>query len=116
MIEKIAKAIAERRMAAPAILAIESLKPLNFIGSQVMHFLSPFAQVIFNKDEYEEFAALIENDEYLHLLVKRIDELDIEIFAKERKQAKLKRQKKWKRFKEIFINIFNKNKKNGGKV
>jgi len=115
LIERTAKAIAERRMAAPAILAIESFRPLNFLGSQIMYFIAPFAQIIFNKKEYEEFAAMIENDEYIHLLLRRIDELDIEYFAEERKQAKLKRQKNWKRFKEK-INIFKRNKKNGGKV
>jgi len=116
LIEKSAKAIAERRMASPAILAIESLRPLNFIGSQIMYFLAPFAQIIFNPKEYEEFAAMIEKDEYIHLLLKRIDELDIEYFAEERKQSKLKRQRKWKRVKENITKIFKKNKKNGGKV
>lgn len=114
LIEKTAKAIAERRMASPAILAIESLRPLNFLGSQVMYFLAPFAKIIFNPKEYEEFAALIEKDEYIILLLKRIDELDIEYFAEERKQAKLKRSKKWKNLKDKIKRIFKK--KNGGSV
>lgn len=114
LIEKSAKAIASRRMASPAILAIESLRPLNFLGSQILYFLAPFAQVIFNPKEYEEFAAMIEKDEYIHLLLKRIDELDIEYFSQERLQAKLKRQRRWNEFKMRIIKIFKK--KNGGKV
>ena len=47
LIEKISKYIVERKMASPAILAIESLRPLNFIASQVMYFFSPFAEIIF---------------------------------------------------------------------
>ena len=114
LIDKTAKAIASRRMASPAILAIESLRPLNFLGSQIMYFFAPFAQIIFNKKEYEEFAAMIENDEYVLLLLKRIDELDIEYFAEERKQAKLKRQKKWNNIKNSIKKVFIK--KNGGSV
>jgi hypothetical protein len=106
LIDKTAKAIASRRMASPAILAIESLRPLNFLGSQIMYFFAPFAQIIFNKKEYEEFAAMIENDEYVLLLLKRIDELDIEYFAEERKQAKLKRQKKWNNLKNSIKKVF----------
>ena len=61
LIEKLSKFIAEKRMAAPAIMTIESLRPLARIGSQLMHFLAPFAEVIFNAKEYQEFAALLEN-------------------------------------------------------
>lgn len=112
LIEKISRYIAERRMAAPAIMAIESLRPLNFVGSQVMYFLAPFAEVIFKPKEYEELAALIEKDEYINLMLKRIDELDIELFSEQRKQEKLARKKKWKEFKGFFNKLFKK--KNGG--
>ncbi len=113
IIEKISRYIAERRMAAPAIMAIESLRPLNFIGSQVMYFLAPFAEVIFKPKEYEELAALIEKEEYINLLLKRIDELDIELFTEQRKQERLARKRRWKQFKNVVKKIFIK--KNGGK-
>lgn len=94
IIEKISKFIVRRKMAAPAILAIESLRPLNFIGSQILYFLAPFAEVIFNAKEYQEFAALIEKDKYVKLLLKRIDELDEEMYAEIRAQKKKLRKRK----------------------
>ena len=72
IVEKISRFIVNRKMAAPAIMTIESLRPLHNIGSQLLYFVAPFAEVIFNAKEYEEFAALLEKDEYVKLLLKRM--------------------------------------------
>ncbi|MBT4333302.1 MAG: hypothetical protein HOD64_08485 [Candidatus Cloacimonetes bacterium] len=102
LIEKLSKFIAEKRMAAPAIMTIESLRPLARIGSQLMHFLAPFAEVIFNAKEYQEFAALLENEEYVRLLIKRIDEIDVDMYRDERKEKKLKRKRRNNKIKQFF--------------
>ncbi|MCL1827811.1 MAG: hypothetical protein FWG20_07250, partial [Candidatus Cloacimonetes bacterium] len=51
LIEKVAMFFAKRRMGAPAILFIESIRPINFLASQVMIFLAPFVNVIFSGTE-----------------------------------------------------------------
>jgi len=102
LIEKLSKFIAEKRMAAPAIMTIESLRPLARIGSQLMHFLAPFAEIIFNPKEYQEFAVLLENEEYVRLLIKRIDEIDVDMFREERKERKLKRKRRNNKIKQFF--------------
>ncbi|MBT3754994.1 MAG: hypothetical protein HOG24_01800 [Candidatus Cloacimonetes bacterium] len=102
LIEKLSKFIAEKRMAAPAIMTFESLRPLARIGSQLMHFLAPFAEVIFNAKEYQEFAALLENEEYVRLLIKRIDEIDVDMYRDERKEKKLKRKRRNNKIKQFF--------------
>ena len=111
LIEKISKFIAKRRMAAPAIMTIESLRPLARIGSQLMHFLAPFAEIIFNAKEYQEFAVLLENEEYVRLLIKRIDEIDVEMYRDERKDKKLKRKRRNNKIKQ-FLKIKKIDKKN----
>ena len=115
LIEKLAKFVVERKMAPAAILAIESLKPLNFIGSQLMHTVSPFAEVFFNAASYQEVAALFEKREYVEQLVRRIDELDEEFHREERRLAKERnkqrraiRKEKRIKLKNKIINIFNK--------
>jgi hypothetical protein len=110
LIEKIAVFIAKRRMGAPAILFIESVKPLNFLGSQIMHFLSPFANVIFTGTEFDEVAIMFEDRENVEILLKRIDVLDEEMNSKEREQERLKRKKFWSKIKNLFKR---KNEKNG---
>jgi len=102
LIDKISNFIAKKRMAAPAIMTIESLRPLARIGSQLMHFLAPFAEIIFNAKEYQEFAALLENEEYVRLMVKRIDEIDVEMYREERKSRKLKNKRSRNKIKQFF--------------
>ena len=99
LIEKISRFIVKRRMAAPAIMTIESLRPLARIGSQLMYFLAPFAEIIFNSREYQEFAVILEKDEYIKLLLKKIDELDVEMYRDERAQKKILRKRRMNKFK-----------------
>lgn len=106
VIEKAARYIAKKRMGSAAIMAIESFRPLHNLGSQAMYFLAPFAEVFFKPKEYQEFAALLEKEENIKLLLKRIDELDEEMHRDERAQKKILRQRRRNKFKSFF----NKNK------
>lgn len=102
IIDKVADFIVKRRMAAAAIMTIESLRPLNYIGSQLMYFLAPFAEIIFNPKEYQEFAALLEKDEYIKLLMQRIDELDEELYREERAEKRKRSKRRLNRFKQFL--------------
>jgi len=102
IIEKISNFIVRKRMAAPAIMTIESLRPLNYIGSQLLYFLAPFAELIFNPKEYQEFAAMLEHDKYIKMLMQRIDELDEEIHRQERKEKLLLRKRRKNKIKRFF--------------
>jgi len=106
LIDKISRFIVERKMAAAAIMFIESLKPLSFIGSQAMYFLAPFAELIFDSKEYQEFAVLLEKRENVDLVVKRIDELDTELYEEIRKKNRLIRKRRMNKFKEFVKKIF----------
>ena len=102
IIDKISNFIVIRKMAAPAIMLIESLRPLNFIGSQLLYFLAPFAEIIFNPKEYQEFAALLENREYVKILIDSIDEIDHEMCREERKHKKLLRKRRINKIKKFL--------------
>ncbi|HPR17446.1 MAG TPA: hypothetical protein PLD62_04295 [Candidatus Cloacimonadota bacterium] len=108
LIEKVSQFIVKKRMAAPAILAIESLRPLSRIGSQVLYFIAPFAELIFNPKEYQEFALILEKQENVSLLINRIDELDVEKYSTERAERKLLRKRKINKFKDRCKKIFKK--------
>lgn len=115
LIDKMARFFVDRRMASAAIMTIESLKPINFIGSQLMYMVSPFAEIFFNSKEYQEIAALVENDDYVNLLSKRIDDLEEEYLEERRKSRKfLQRRKKnkIKNFLKKFLKNYKKDKIN----
>ncbi len=76
--ERLARCIAQRRLQAPAAMLLESSRPLNFIGSQVLAFLSPFATLVFSPEEYERFVRLLEKRRGIDLLLEALAAVDRE--------------------------------------
>ncbi|HQO18573.1 MAG TPA: hypothetical protein PLJ85_05290 [Candidatus Cloacimonas sp.] len=102
MLEKVAKFIAERHLAPAGILLFESIRPLHGIGSQALFFILPVAEIIFDSKKYQQFAIMMEDENNLKKLIKRMDELD-ELYNRERReQNKLKRQHR-KAKRKLFI-------------
>ncbi len=102
IIEKTAHYIVKKKMGSAAIMAIESFRPLHNLGSQGMFFLAPFAEVFFNATEYQEFAVMLEKEDNIKQLLKRIDELDEEYYKEERQTRKLLRKRRANKIKAIF--------------
>jgi hypothetical protein len=73
LLSKLAGAIVRRRMAAPAILFLGSLRPLGYMGSQAMVFLRPFATLLFKPSDYERLAAILERREGIDALLNAIE-------------------------------------------
>ncbi len=97
--EKILYRLAERvvkmGLVTPAILLLEIHKPLNFLGSQVLLILGPFAQVVFNYDDYHAFTLMMEKRANVEKLIQKIEILNEEyrIKGKEMKeQQKISRK------------------------
>jgi len=73
LLERLALAIVARRMGAPAVLFLSSLRPLNYVGSQAMIFLRPFLTPLFNPKQYERLAAILERREGIAALIQVIE-------------------------------------------
>jgi hypothetical protein len=69
IVEKIARTIARRRLVTPAIMVLETGRPLNYVASQFLTFLHPFATAILNTAEYERFVHILEHREGVDVLV-----------------------------------------------
>ncbi|MBW6514193.1 MAG: hypothetical protein K0B87_05495 [Candidatus Syntrophosphaera sp.] len=108
MIERVARFIAERQLGAAGILVFESLHPLHGIASQAMYFILPFAEMIFDSEKYQNFALMIQNEDHLKRLIKRIDEIDEEINRERRAKARLKRQRGKNKRRALLRKIFKK--------
>lgn len=74
LLEKIARRITDRDMAVPALLFLESLGPLSFLGSQVVHGLKPFLDVVIDPADAERLAILLERRESIERLSSLIQE------------------------------------------
>jgi hypothetical protein len=73
LLDRLATRVVELRMEVPAILALESGRPLTFIASQAMVFFEPVARAIFPLPDYRRLAALVERRESVEKLLAKIE-------------------------------------------
>jgi hypothetical protein len=68
LLEKLARRVVELRLETPALLTIETARPLAVIAGQAMLFFEPFAQAMFRLPDYRRVAALVERREAMEAL------------------------------------------------
>jgi len=73
LMERVATLIVTRGMAAPAVVFLESLGPMSFLGSQALHFFTPIIDVAFNAGEVEQVARLLERRDTIVRLIALIE-------------------------------------------
>ncbi|KPV64657.1 MAG: hypothetical protein AOA65_0872 [Candidatus Bathyarchaeota archaeon BA1] len=74
LIDKIAKYIVDYGMETPAILFLESVKPLAFVGGQLtLFYLAPFLPLVGRWGE--EAITLLQSRENVERLLQRVEEL-----------------------------------------
>jgi hypothetical protein len=73
LMERIADVLVRRGMAAPATVFLESMGPMNFLGSQALHFLTPIIDCAFDAKEVEQVARLLERRETIARLIAVIE-------------------------------------------
>ncbi len=94
ILNKIAFKVVQWRMTVPAILFLESVKPLNYVGSQMLVFFEPFVQAFFTVRDYNEFVRMMEERENVERLLQRIEKLDAEMLKKEKEEKKKRKEEK----------------------
>jgi len=73
LLERVADAVVKRGMTAPATVFLESLGPMNFLGSQALHFLTPIVEWAFNASEVEQVARMLERRDTISRLITIIE-------------------------------------------
>ena len=73
LLERVADAVVKRGMTAPATVFLESLGPMNFLGSQALYFLAPIVEWALNAKEIELAARLLERRDTISRLITIID-------------------------------------------
>jgi len=107
VLEKVAKKVVEWRMAVPAIVALESMKPLNYIGAQAMVFFEPIVQTIFNIRDYNTFRVALERRENMENLLQKIEKYDAYQYEREKAIRKfMKAEKKNWRWYQRYLGLF----------
>ena len=73
LLERVADAVVKRGMTAPATVFLESLGPMNFLGSQALYFLTPIVEWAFQAKEVEQVARLLERRDTISRLISLIE-------------------------------------------
>jgi hypothetical protein len=78
IVDRICHAVVSRRMTRPALLYLEVARPLNYLGSQALHFFQPVVSAVLDARAYEQFARFLEHRGSVDYLVKRIEHFETE--------------------------------------
>ncbi len=73
LLDRMAETVVRRGMAAPATLFLESVAPMNFLGSQVLHALTPLLNLACDATEFDRAARLLERRDTMSRLVALIE-------------------------------------------
>jgi hypothetical protein len=93
IIRVLAKEIVARRLTAPAIFFLETVKPLSFVGSQAMVFLQPIIQAVFPFRSYNELSVMLEERENIEALLCEMERLEA-LEREERRRRRLEKKHK----------------------
>ena len=107
VLDKVAHQVVKRGMTVPAIIFFESVKPMNFIGSQAMVFFEPIVQGLFEFKDYTTLRQALEKRTTLELLIQRIEALDAIHLAREKRIKAFYKleKKKWKWY-QRYLGLF----------
>ena len=78
VVDRVCREVVKRQLAMPAILLLETFRPLNYIGSQVMHFFQPIISAVLPADGYTDFTELLEQRGSVDYFCERIREIEVE--------------------------------------
>ncbi len=89
MIEWVAQQIHKRGLTTPAVFFIEMNRPISYIGSQAVHFFSPFINAIFDSKLASEVGTLMADRKNIDRLIDRL-----EMLAREDEMANLRAKRR----------------------
>ncbi|MBI3326937.1 MAG: hypothetical protein HYZ81_09580 [Nitrospinae bacterium] len=73
LLDCVARAVVQRRMTGPALVCLESIRPLNYVSSQVMVFLEPLVGNFISTRDYKRIATTLQHRESIQVLITKIE-------------------------------------------
>jgi len=75
-VERVAEFVVRFGMTIPAIMTLESMRPLSVVGAQFMHVLSPSVSVFLPPNQWEALAKMLEKRGGIDHLLDAIESAD----------------------------------------
>jgi hypothetical protein len=74
LLERLADALARRRLTAPALFLLESMQPMSFVASQAMVFFRPLIDAVLRTPEtWDRISSLLARRGAVELLLRRLE-------------------------------------------
>ena len=73
LLDRLAQRVVELRMEVPALLTLETGRPLTLLASQSMIFFEPMVRALFHLPDYRRLAALVERRDVVEKLATKIE-------------------------------------------
>ncbi|MEA3266641.1 MAG: hypothetical protein U9P42_06835 [Candidatus Fermentibacteria bacterium] len=102
LVRRIACKIVERDLTVPAIMFLESIKPVSFLGSQMLVFANPVVSLLVQSGDYYRFVRMIEDRENVEKLTVAIEEENALVSERRRKVKQERRKNRKGFFKKLF--------------
>jgi hypothetical protein len=75
MLDDLADAIVKRHLGTPALFFLESMRPLSFVGSQMMLFMRPLVALVWTDPaRWDQLQRVLEVRGSTELLARRLEE------------------------------------------
>jgi hypothetical protein len=75
VVERVCREVVRRHLDAWALVALESCRPLHYLGAQALYLVIPLASVLWDSRALAEFAAFLERRGSIDYLCTRIEAL-----------------------------------------
>lgn len=74
LLDDLADGIARRRLTPAVMFFLESMKPMGYVGSQMMLFLRPMVSVVWsNPTRWDQLQRILEKRGSIELLLRRLE-------------------------------------------
>lgn len=73
VVDKLCGWLVRRQMTMPVLMALESCRGLNFVGSQALFFFRPLVTALYDPHEYHQFALFLEQRGSIDYLCQRLE-------------------------------------------
>jgi len=73
IVDRLCAEVVRRRLATPALMALEMSRPLNTFGAAALHMFQPIIGAVMNPAAIEQFARLLEHRGSIDFLCQRIE-------------------------------------------
>ncbi len=76
LVDRLCREIVRRHMTGPAMVFLESYRPLGGVSAQALHFFQPFGSVFVDPKAWETLAKFLERRGAVNYVLARLEEME----------------------------------------